>query len=139
MSQTVAVVYILKDVIPGMLGTIKSTTTYSPQWALTIGVELANPTPVINRLIRLHIIVALTLSGVLYGLSVCGCSIGSICIPTIDLLIDGIGIVITAYYGIICTDSLSVLMLSILVSGQFMVILAAYRQGRKCHTLRSLV
>ena len=126
--------FIRKDVTLAMPVATNSITTYNPLWAFTIGVGLADPAPVINRLIRLHIIVALTLSRVLYGLSVCGCTIGSICIPTIDLLVDGVGIVITAYYGIICTDSLSVLMLSILICTELMVVLTALRIGRKSHT-----
>ena len=134
MPRTGNRLYILKGVIPKVLGMISHITIYNPQWELTFGAELVSPMPVINSLIGLHIIVPLTLSRVLYGLSVCGCTISSICIPTIHLLVDGICIVVASYYRIICTNGLSVLMLSVLVHSKLMVVFSTCCIGRKSHT-----
>lgn len=57
-----AVIYTLKDVIPKVLVMISHITIYSHQQVFTIGVGLANPVPVVNYLIWLHIIVAFALT-----------------------------------------------------------------------------
>ena len=54
--------FIRKDVTLVMPVVTNNITIYSHQWAFTIGAGLASPMPIVNRLIRLHIIMPFALA-----------------------------------------------------------------------------